>query len=92
MKPKISADVRARGPRIAVAAPAILIESDGCVVDVTVLDVSSSGFRISSNAELTVDEEVQLQIGKGKPVRAVICWTRGVEAGGNFIDPPEELD
>jgi hypothetical protein len=91
MKAKISADVRARGPRITVAAQATLIEPDGCEVEVTVLDVSSSGFRISSQAELTVNEEVQLQIGKGKPVRALICWTRGVEAGGNFIDPPEEL-
>lgn len=84
---KISGGYRGRERRVAVAFEAALIEPDGCAVPVTVLDVSSSGFRITCNAELIVGEEVHLQLPRSAPVRATICWTRGDEAGGIFLDP-----
>jgi hypothetical protein len=71
---------------------AVLHEADGCQIRVQVLDVSSSGFRIHSNAELVTEEEVMLQIARSSPLRAKICWTRGREAGGIFLDPAESLD
>jgi hypothetical protein len=80
-----------RERRINVQFEAILIESDGCHVRIQVLDVSSSGFRIQSNAELVVDDEVMLQISRSRPLRAKICWTRGREAGGIFLDPVETV-
>lgn len=85
---KMSADFRGREPRIAVSFEATLIESDGCIIPISVLDVSSSGFRISSSAELVVGEEVQLKLPRSGPLRATICWTRGEQAGGIFLDAP----
>ncbi|MEO5773100.1 MAG: PilZ domain-containing protein [Sphingomicrobium sp.] len=87
MRRKIGAGLRGRELRISVAFEATLVEPDGCPVPVQVLDVSSSGFRITCNAELVVDEEVELHLPRASPVRATVCWTRGSEAGGIFLDP-----
>ena len=75
-----------RATRVSVRYPAVLIEPDGCRVEVTILDVSSSGFRLETDAELLAGEEVRLQLPKLAPVRASIQWTRGREAGGTFLD------
>jgi hypothetical protein len=81
-----------RQRRINVRFEAVLIEDDGCRIPVEVLDVSSSGFRIQSDAELLVDAEVLLQIPRSDAMRAKICWTRGAEAGGIFLDPAQNLE
>jgi len=81
-----------RERRVAVSMPGTLIEADGCAIAVEVLDVSSSGFRITTNAELVVGEEVQLELARSAPLRATILWTRGRECGGAFLDPVEALD
>ena len=80
-----------RERRVAVSLWATLIEADGCSVEVEVLDVSSSGFRIASSAELEVGDEVQLKLARSAPLRAEIMWTRGRECGGTFLDPVEPL-
>ncbi len=80
-----------RERRINVQFEAVVVESDGCHVRIQVLDVSSSGFRIQSNAEFVIDDEVLLKIPRSAPLRAKICWTRGREAGGIFLDPAEAL-
>jgi len=76
-----------REPRVAVLYDAVLIEADGCELEVVITDVSSDGFRLESHAELEVGTEVQIRVGKRAPVRALIRWTRGLEAGGVFVDP-----
>jgi len=80
-----------RERRITVQFEAVVEESDGCQVRVQMLDVSSSGFRLQSSAMLVVDDEVMLRIARSVPLRAKICWTRGKEAGGIFLDPAESL-
>ncbi|MEO6360179.1 MAG: PilZ domain-containing protein [Sphingomicrobium sp.] len=82
-----------RGPerRVAVAQPATLVEADGCAIDVDMLDVSSSGFRVATNAELVIGENVELRLPRSQPLRAIICWTRGEEAGGTFLDPAQAV-
>lgn len=82
---------RGRERRVAVALPATLIEADGCAIEVDVLDVSSSGFRVATNAELVIGETVELRMARSHPLRAIICWTRGEEAGGTFLDPAEAI-
>lgn len=82
---------RGRERRVAVTLLASLIEADGCVVHVDVLDVSSSGFRVATNAELVIGEQVELRLARSQPLRAVICWTRGEEAGGTFLDPAQAV-
>ena len=89
-QPKVGLYGRER--RIHVQFEAVLQEADGCQIRVQVLDVSSSGFRIQCNAELVIDEEVTLQIARSRPLRAKICWARGSEAGGIFLDPAESLE
>lgn len=76
-----------RAARIALRRDALLIESDGCELEVVVLNISSAGFRLQSRCELLVGSEVLLQLGKEPPVRASIRWVCGSEAGGVFLDP-----
>lgn len=75
-----------RAARIATRCDAVLTEADGCRVDVVITDVSRTGFRLQSRAELVEGDEVLLQVAKDEPVRARIHWTRGYEAGGEFLD------
>ena len=76
-----------REPRIAVRCEAVLIEGDGCTLDVVITDVSRDGFRLESRSELEVGAEIMLLVSKLNPVKAVIRWTCGHEAGGVFLEP-----
>jgi hypothetical protein len=94
VEPEMTADskqgaggYRDRSPRIAINCTAVLTEGDGCELDVVILDVSRAGFRLQSRSELEVGSEVLLSAAKLEPVRALIRWTCGHEAGGVFLDP-----
>ena len=76
-----------RDPRIAVRCDAVLIEGDGCTLDVVITDVSREGFRLESDSQLEVGSEIMLLVTKLAPVKATIRWTRGHEAGGVFLEP-----
>jgi hypothetical protein len=76
-----------REARVTLNCDAVLIEPDGCSVDVVILDVSKDGFRLKSPAELEVGSEVCLQVAKIAPVRGQIRWICGHQAGGIFLDP-----
>ena len=75
-----------REPRIAVRCEAVLVENDGCTLDVLVTEVSRDGFRLESQAELEVGSQILLLVTKMAPVKALIRWTRGMEAGGVFLE------
>lgn len=88
----IKASLKARGyhlraPRVRVSYPARLLESDGCSIDIVITEVSSAGFALRSDAMLELGDEVSLTVPKLPPMRAVIRWTCGNEAGGTFLDP-----
>jgi hypothetical protein len=51
------------------------------------LNLSSEGFRLRVQNPLQVGWEVTLKAGKYDPVKAVICWACGNDAGGVFADP-----
>jgi hypothetical protein len=76
-----------REPRIALRCPAVLVEEDGCALDVVITDVSRDGFKLESHSELEVGSEVWLHMPKTVPVRGSIRWTCGLEAGGVFLEP-----
>jgi hypothetical protein len=76
-----------RDPRVAVRCEAVLIEGDGCSLDVVITDVSRDGFKLESRSELEVGAEVMLLVSKLAPVKAVVRWTCGHEAGGVFLEP-----
>ena len=82
-----AAGYQQREPRIALRCEALLMEEDGCAVDVTIADVSRDGFRLESRCELEVGSDILLQVAKLEPVKASIRWTCGYEAGGVFLEP-----
>ena len=51
------------------------------------VNVSSDGFRLHTSDPLQVGWEVTLKNGKHDPVKAIICWACGLDAGGVFAEP-----
>ena len=80
-------DYAERETRVAVRCDAVLTEADGCELDVVITDVSRDGFRLESRSELEIGSEVMLHVAKLAPIKALIRWTRGHEAGGIFLEP-----
>lgn len=78
-----------REARIAVRYHAVVIEMDGCESPVEITDVSREGFGLVSNCKLDPGQEVWLAVSNSNlaPLRGMIQWTRGNEAGGVFLDP-----
>lgn len=74
-----------RPPRIDVRRPAVMIDSDGRISTVTILDISGSGFRIEIFETPSIDEIVTLRVEHGDEFRAQIRWALGGEAGGIFV-------
>ena len=52
-----------------------------------IVNLSSDGFRLQTANPLQVGWEVTLEAAKQFPVKAVICWACGLEAGGVFEEP-----
>lgn len=81
----------ARGPRVGVEYPAILVAADGHQSRVTVKDVSAQGFRIEHFDDLRQGDEIELRLDKGESLRGRLQWVLGNEAGGLFLDPPPQV-
>jgi hypothetical protein len=77
--------VTKRAPRIDIRKPAIVINSDGIESQVTILDVSGSGFRLHVLEDLRIGEFVTLRVDQ-TDVPAQIRWVLGDEAGGAFLE------
>jgi hypothetical protein len=76
-----------RAPRIDLRHSAVLINSDGIESEVTVLDVSSGGFRIEVQESPRIGEFVTLRVEHREEFPAQIRWALGNEAGGVFLAP-----
>ena len=50
------------------------------------VNLSSDGFRLRSADPLEVGWVVTLEARRTDPVKAVICWACGLEAGGVFAE------
>jgi hypothetical protein len=74
-----------RAPRIDLRRPAVLINSDGDAMQVTVLDVSSGGFRLEVPESPKIGEIVALKVEREAEFPAQIRWVLGNEAGGVFL-------
>ena len=81
-----------RAPRIDLRRPAVLINSDGVASKVTVLDVSSGGFRLEVEESPRIGEHVTLRDERGGEIPAQIRWALGNEAGGVFLAPVDYAD
>jgi hypothetical protein len=56
-------------------------------IDAQILNLSSDGFRLHSANPLQAGWEVTLEAAKHFPVKALICWACGHDAGGVFEEP-----
>ena len=74
-------------PRIDVRRAAALVDSEGREISVTVLDVSSGGFRMHLEDVVKIGEFVTLRVDRGEEFPAQIAWALGSEAGGVFAEP-----
>jgi len=79
-----------RAPRVDVRRPAIPIDSDGCQSEVTILDISSGGFRILVSENPRIGERVTLRVEHSDELAAEIRWALGGEAGGVFLPTPDD--
>ena len=52
-----------------------------------IVNLSSDGFRLLAESKLQVGWEVTLEAAGHDPVKALICWASGAEAGGVFAEP-----
>ena len=50
-------------------------------------NLSASGFCLRASRALEPGSEVTLQVGKLPPVKALVRWVRGQDAGGVFVEP-----
>jgi hypothetical protein len=75
-----------RAPRVDLRRPAVLIDSDGRETDVTILDVSSGGFRLEALDAPRIGDFVTLRVERDHQFPAQIRWALGIEAGGVFLE------
>ena len=75
-----------RGTRIG-ANYDVQVQSDEAEVDAEVLNLSSEGFRLRARTPLKAGAVVMLVAEGEEPVKALICWAVGLEAGGVFAEP-----
>jgi PilZ domain-containing protein len=64
----------------------VVVRSGSRDVDARIVNMSGQGFRIRSSRPLEAGCEVALQVAELPPVKAVIRWARGFEAGGVFLE------
>ena len=76
-----------RAPRIDYSRPAVLVDSGGVEHQVSVIDISSSGFKLQVTALPRIGDMVTLRVDKSAPVQAQIRWAVAGQAGGVFLTP-----
>ena len=75
-----------RDPRVDVTYE-VLVRGAEASVEAELMNISSDGFRLRCNEPLTTGSEVTLEVAMHDPLKAVICWACGLDAGGVFAEP-----
>jgi hypothetical protein len=76
-----------RAPRVDTRFQTRLTDSDGSIIDVTVIDISREGCRLQTDGSLRIGENVQIEVPKHGSFAAQIRWALGNEAGAVFLEP-----
>ena len=74
-----------RAPRIDLRRPAVLVDSQGVETVVTLLDVSSGGFKVEAKELPRIGDVVVLRVDGSKDIQAQIRWAIDGQAGGVFL-------
>ncbi|MGE5562225.1 MAG: PilZ domain-containing protein [Bacillota bacterium] len=76
---------RPRPPRVDIGFDVLLHCADA-QFEARIVNLSARGFRVRSPRALEPGCEISLQSGKLPPVRGLIRWAAGNDAGGSFMD------
>lgn len=76
-----------RAPRRRVEGSARLHHSGWYKIEVTIRDVSTSGFMAECPAPIRIGSHVSLEVPGLGPVKAQVRWQLGGRMGGMFLDP-----
>src|SRR3954447_19922271 len=82
----LAGDWLPREPRVE-AEFGVRVHCEAGEIEAQIVNLSSDGFRLHSENPLEVGWEVTLEAAKHFPVKALICWACGQEAGGVFAEP-----
>jgi hypothetical protein len=63
-----------------------LVRFASAATEAMILNVSNQGFRVVTADALQEGMEVTLEVETREPVRGLIRWSDGDEAGGVFLD------
>jgi len=75
-----------RDPRVEIDLP-VRVHCEAGEFDAELTNLSSDGFRLRCADPLQVGWVVTLEAHRTDPVKAVICWACGLDAGGVFAEP-----
>ena len=75
-----------RDPRVDIIYE-VLVRAADSSVGAELINISSEGFRLRCNEPLECGSEVTLEVAMQNPLKAVICWATGLDAGGVFAEP-----
>ena len=78
-------ELLSRDPRVDIEL-SVRVHCEAGAFDAELTNLSSDGFRLHSASPLQVGWEVTLEAAKNFPVKALICWACGEEAGGVFSE------
>lgn len=76
-----------RARRVVVGEATRLRRNDSAVVEVTVRDLSTSGFMAECLRPVLIGSYVSLDLPGIGPVNAQVRWQVGGRLGGRFLDP-----
>ena len=79
-------ELHSREPRVDAEFP-VRVHCQAGEMEAQVVNLSADGFRLRSDNPLQVGWVVTLEAAKQFPVKALICWACGQEAGGVFAEP-----
>jgi hypothetical protein len=78
-------DAGSRSPRVDTAF-LVLLRCAAGKFPARITNLSATGFRLEAPRQLEAGWEVTLEAPKLRPVKCVIRWASGKEAGGVFLD------
>src|SRR5437764_11799108 len=79
-----------RPARVDLRRPAVVVDSQGDEHVVTILDISSGGFRLQLFEGARIGEFVTVRAEHGASFTGQIRWALGDEAGGVFLTGVDE--
>ena len=78
-------ELLSRDPRVD-AEFAVRVHCQAGEIEAQIVNLSSDGFRLHTENPLQAGWVVTLEASKNFPVKALICWACGQDAGGVFAE------